>query len=200
MNKEILVSVLALGLSGGSALANPIKLEYAGQVAGYSSALPAGVSEGDLFSLVVYADNGGSSLTSQSWSFADVISAEFAAGSYSASTSGPINWGDGGFSTNSLGELDFLDLSISQPGSDNTTTSTSFDYYLNNAIDILYDSDTYSLVGIGTLDPPNIGNTSISLISNSATVPIPPALPLSMAALASLFLFKRRSARIWRRA
>ena len=64
------------------AFAVPFKFSYSGVALG-SPTIP-GVSAGDAISIDVMADNGGVSTISQIWNFADLISAQVAVGTYSA--------------------------------------------------------------------------------------------------------------------
>src|SRR5262249_27320918 len=100
--------MMAIG-SCGAAHAVTVELHYSGVV---SAANIAGVSVGDAIIFDVFADNGGAGLNSQTWLASDVTSATFQAGSYSATTSGPLIISGGGFSTDSLGQLATLSLVV----------------------------------------------------------------------------------------
>lgn len=83
-------------------LAVPIQLTYMTSV---TSGGTPGVSDGDILTLEILADNGGADLISQSWFQTDVISAEATVGTYVAQFNFPHFTNDPVFVTNALGML-----------------------------------------------------------------------------------------------
>jgi hypothetical protein len=73
------VTALSIFLFAGIATANTVQFVYISTVT--SSAIP-GVSAGDSVTVKILADNGGSSLSSQSWTVADFISGSLRSGTY----------------------------------------------------------------------------------------------------------------------
>lgn len=174
----------------GAVQAVPVELEYSGVV---NDSTTPGVSVGDTITFDVFADNGGASLNSQSWSWTNLTSATIEAGSYSATTSGPVSGGFGGFSTDASGQLITLYFGTIQNGTD-TNGNPTFAYYMDSSNDIWYASnnDFTSYTSFGALSPPNIDNTSISLVSST---PLPAALPLFAGGLGMIGLIAGRKKR-----
>ena len=142
----------------------------------------------------VFADNGGTSLDSQSWGAADVVSASIQAGSYSASTMGPATiLFSGGFTTDVSGELATLSIGMFQYGTD-TNLDPKFVYYMDQLNDIwyAYNSDGNLVSSFGAVSPPDISNTTISLVS---ATPLPAALPLFAGGLGAMGLLGWRRKR-----
>ena len=63
-----------------------------------------GTSAGGAFTIKVFADNGNSSLISQSWSLSDILSGSFDSGTYHADYLSP-QFSSSSFATNGLGQL-----------------------------------------------------------------------------------------------
>lgn len=80
--KKIALLLAAFALNMGSALAAPVEFTFTSSIA--SSAIP-GVAVGDTLTLTLLADNGGSSLASQTWTIGNLISGHLSVGSYSQS-------------------------------------------------------------------------------------------------------------------
>jgi hypothetical protein len=176
-----------------AAQAVPVELEFSGIVSGTNSVLPSSVSLGDSITFDVFADNGGTSLDSQTWSVTNITSATIKAGSYSATTSGSfINPSFGSFSTNASGQLATLDFQGTQNGTD-TNGNTILGYRMLNANDIWVAEPGLAESSFGADSPPNINNTTISLAT-----PLPAALPLFATGIGGLGLLgwrRKRKAR-----
>ena len=177
-----LVVGLTVTFTAASAQAAPVTLSYTGIVsdAGSPNSLP-GFSNGQTISFVVTADNGSSSLLSQTWNYTDILGATFSVGTYFASTFGPILMnGYGSFATDAAGSLDYLYFKAAQTGNDNDGPET-FTYFMNGGNAIWYRDYNGNNEKVGAVNPPDITNTSIKLVS---AVPLPAALPLYGAGLA----------------
>jgi hypothetical protein len=173
--------LLAIGFCG-MADATPIVLTYVG-AADATSNLP-GVTAGDTIIFKVFADNGGSAIASQNWSWSDVTSASMQAGSYAAVTSGSPYGGFGGFTTDAAGHLLTLYFGIGQNGTD-VDGPGAFSYF-QDALNPIWNDDEFRK--ISAVLPPDLTNTSIA-----AATPIPAALPLFSSALGGLgFIAWRR--------
>jgi hypothetical protein len=170
-----------------AAQAVPIELQFAGTVSADNS-----FDAGDTVTVDVFANNGGTSLVSQTWYTFDITSETIQVGSYSASVSGfdPTNFGD--FSTDSSGKLNFLDFITYLNGTDNSDTLSTFELALTgeNPIWRAVDADNNTIYTISVDDPPEITNTAISLV---ASTPLPAALPLLAGGLGMIgFLARKR--------
>ncbi len=179
-----------------AAQAAPVELQFSGiaQSPYGANAMTPGVSPGDMIIFDVFADNGGTSLDSQSWGAADVVSASIQAGSYSASTMGPATiLFSGGFTTDVSGELATLSIGMFQYGTD-TNLDPKFVYYMDQLNDIwyAYNSDGNLVSSFGAVSPPDISNTTISLVS---ATPLPAALPLFAGGLGAMGLLGWRRKR-----
>jgi hypothetical protein len=173
-----------------AAQAIPVELQYSGIV---SDTTVTGVSPGDTITFDVFADNGGSSLISQTWSVTDITSATITAGTYSATTSGPVSGlSSGSFTTNSSGFLATLSFSaLFQNGTD-TNGATLFSYYMNGGNPIWFEETFGNSFNANVV--PNIDNTTISLVPT----PLPAAFPLFATGIGGLGLLgwrRKRKAR-----
>ena len=187
----------ALSLASTAAHAVPVELSFSGTVTS-SPFLPPGATVGAPITWNVFADNGGTSLSSQTWTASQITSTAIQAGTYSATTSGPqITFpnfgmsisGFGSFSTDASGHLQFLQIRGDQNGSDSNGNS-SFVYFMNAgpapAIWFINPAQTQS-ISVGS--PPSIENTTIS------QVPLPAALPLFASGIGGLGLLGWRRKR-----
>jgi hypothetical protein len=190
-------------LSCGAAQAAPVELQYSGIVGDSSYGYPTGVSLGDTITFDVFADNGGTGLDSQTWTWSDITSATITAGTYSATTSGPVSGGsdsgtpDYAFDTNASGQLIYVYFGTFQNGTDTNGNST-FAYYMEGLNDLWYvfGSSGGPVGSFGAIDPPNGDNTTISLTS---ATPLPATLPLFAGGLGMIGLLgarKRRKAQV----
>jgi hypothetical protein len=182
--------LMAIGWCGG-AQAAPVELEFSGIVS--DTTIP-GVSVGNTITFDVFADNGGAGLDSQSWNQGNITSATIQAGSYSATASGALLGGSGGFSTDASGNLVTLDFFMIQEGSD-TNGNPQFTYFMNASNDIWFacsDVLCTTNTSFGASSPPSIDNTTISLVSST---PLPAALPLLATGLGGLGLLGWRRKR-----
>lgn len=105
-----------------SANASVVDFEYTGTV---SSAQTPGIIAGDAVTINVLADNGSSSLLSETWTGSDILDVTLQAGTYSAMYSAGS---DSVFATDGSGDLYFADLSGNDPDSpttDNFGTATA---------------------------------------------------------------------------
>jgi hypothetical protein len=169
---------IALGCCG-TAQAAPIVLEYSGVADGHvgdPNPVVPGVTPGETISFHVTADNGNAGLASQSWDWTDITSATITAGSYTATLSGPVSGGFGGFSTDATGHLLTLNFGVGQDGTD-SNGGTPVSYFMDGFNSLLIDNLGRDF---GAVMPPDISNTSI------AAAPIPASLPLLISALGGL--------------
>ncbi len=181
----------AIALASSAANALPIMLEFTGvAVEGYSGSTTPGVTPGDAISWTVIADNGGTSLASQSWSYTDIISTTISAGSYAATTSGAIIGGGGGFSTDGSGVLANLNFNAIQGGTDSNGVE-EFLYYMNNANNIWFPDGFDWIDNFGAVSPPDISNTVISFVE-AGRVPVPGVAMLLLGGLAGLISTRRK--------
>jgi PEP-CTERM motif len=151
----------AVGINSG-ARAEPVALDYSDVV---TFTTIAGTNIGDKVSFEIFANNGGTSLLSQTWSASEVTSATITIGSYSATLSGGLLGSFGSFETNAAGQLSVLSFSFEENGT-STNGSGSFVVFLNGSNEI-FGTNPF---GIDAFAPPTISNTSISAVS---TVPEP---------------------------
>jgi len=173
---RLLLVITLIALMSGRANAVPIMLEYSGEV---SLTNISGVNVGDPIIFKVFADNGGSGLTSQTWLVTDIASASFTAGGYAAAFSGPVDSfiSFGSFATDASGQLNHLRFGAWGDGLD-TTGSTLLSLFMDNG------NPLWAPLGVGSIhgvSPANIGNVTISFVSET---PIPAALSLFASASA----------------
>lgn len=84
------------------------------QTVAFNPTLP-GLNNGDLITVNVFADNGGSSLFNQTWNNADISFATLTAGSYQATYFPPTNFGDPVFETAAAGVVSSSRLVFAGP-------------------------------------------------------------------------------------
>jgi hypothetical protein len=185
--------LLALLLASAAlpAVAAPVQLSYVGVVKNVNGIV--GPVVGSAFTIDLILDNGGSDLISQSWNLSHFVSISVLAGpSYSAfestSTGGSIS-----VATDGTGALSTLNVSLIILGLD-SAGQTYFDVYMNGGNNVFYYTDaggaeTGQAMGADT--PPNLSNTSISMVG--ADVPLPGGLALMLGGLAVFGLMRRRT-------
>ncbi|MCF7960857.1 MAG: PEP-CTERM sorting domain-containing protein [Pirellula sp.] len=144
------------------------------------------VSLGDQFKVVIVMDNGGSTLSNQTWGANHVLSVTFDFNNGAHKTVFDPNGGDGfsasvgSFVTNGLGQLTAVPSSWTDRDNLNVistnSTQTPFSWFLNDRNDKYYISPLGPAVGI----PSPIDNTIASnwTISTIAAVPEPSSLAL----------------------
>ncbi len=151
------------------------------------------VSTGDLFSVVLALDNGNSSLFSQTWSAADILTVTFDFGSGNHTTVFDPNGGNGlstsagNFTTDALGDLiqvpsSWTDTSLVNVISTNSS-QTPDSWFLNTWNDKYFTfTDSFSFsVGI----PVDIDNTLLAnwdISAAAVSVPTPPIVLLLITA------------------
>jgi hypothetical protein len=118
----------ALLVANTAAQAFPVELSFSGTVTA-SPFLPPGVNVGNTITFDVFADNGGTSLISQTWTASQITSATIQAGTYSAATSGPQGFVNGSFSTNPSGSYGRSVLIANQLGADTNGNFIFFIFY-----------------------------------------------------------------------
>ena len=159
--------------------AAPVVLTFTGKVvAGIGTQW---ANAGDPITFKVFADNGGTSLISQTWDVTDILSAKITAGSYSGTTSGPIDLPNshGSFATDATGHLASLFIEGAQNGTDSNALTDKFFYFMNGFNNVIWGIPG---AAFGSDVAPVPSNTSIAL----APTPIPAALPLFAVALGGL--------------
>jgi hypothetical protein len=105
MNIKTFVLLIAV-FTTGAANAIPVKFNYTGSITNVNGAALQGlISVGDTATIEVIADNGSSSLLSQTWDVFDTITATFSAGSYVLTHSDDWWPGGNGFVTDGTGNL-----------------------------------------------------------------------------------------------
>lgn len=151
-----------------------------------------GISAGDVFTLDVFANNGGSSQTSQTWDAASVLNFTIHAGSYSATYSKPYPFGMS-FQTNSSGALtvaSFFGTDATSVNTDNFGTWSAALAVNGNAVFTDFNG-LKNFIQIGANQ--NIANWSVSEVPTAT--PLPAALPLFASGLSALGLFGWRRKR-----
>ena len=108
---KLLVIIAAVAFAHGSWAATVI---FEWQSISENSTLP-GLNNGDPITINVFADNGGSSLLSQTWNNADISFATLTAGSYQATYFPPTNFGDPVFETDAAGNASSSRLVFAGP-------------------------------------------------------------------------------------
>lgn len=152
-----------------------------------------GISVGQTFTLDVFADNGGSSLNSQTWNASNVLNFTIHAGTYSATYSAVYAPGMG-FQTNASGVLtaaNFFGTDFSSTNTDNFGTWTNALAVNGNAVFTDFNG-LKNFIPIGANQ--NIANWSVSEVPVAPT-PLPAALPLFASGLGALGLFGWRRKR-----
>ena len=91
-------------LATTAAQASPVQFTYTGVI---GSASTPGVNAGDTYTLTALADNGGTSLANQSWSYADLQGFTIDVGTYHASYS-KVWESSGGFTTDASGNVSWV--------------------------------------------------------------------------------------------
>lgn len=183
MKKWLFSSVLAIALLTPSlGLAVPIQLTYMTSV--LSGGTP-GVSDGDILTLEIIADNGGASTISQSWFQADVVSAVATVGTYVAHFNFPHFANDPVFVTDALGML---------------TTTLWFDTDANNTDNLGPGSPGFFANALRTSQNVNIvyQDTQPQIPSAWTIGPVedvPEPSTLALTALGLLLVRRRRRAR-----
>ena len=149
------------------------------------------VSTGDLFSVVLALDNGNSSLFSQTWSAADILTVTFDFGSGNHTTVFDPNGGDGlstsvgDFATDGLGNLTQVPSTWTDENLINVVSTNSSQtpdaWFLNNLNDKYYTDNFSFAVGIpNSNDNTLIANWDIS--AAAVSVPTPPTVLLLITA------------------
>jgi len=182
----VLGATLLAVISGSTAAeAAPVVLTYSGTVAA-GSPNPS-VHTGDAITFKVFADNGGSSLASQSWALTDITGATIQAGTYSASVSGAVDVIFGSnIQTDASGHLITLSFGVGQHGTDSAGLTGEFLFFMG------FNDFWYNPLGagFGATSLPDNSHTTIALV---AATPVPATLPLLAAALGGLgFIAWRR--------
>jgi hypothetical protein len=91
-------------VAASGAEAAPFQFTFTGSVSFVDAGLSCVVSVGDLFSLSVIVDNGGTSTLSQVWAVTDTLSATVTAGGYAATCTADF-FPAAGFATDAAGNL-----------------------------------------------------------------------------------------------
>jgi len=172
-----------------TAHAVPVKLDYVGvaQLSTDFAPPPDGVvADGIPITITAIFDNGGTDLNDQVWQASDFISAVFKTGDFIGNLIG-FSFESGSFSTDLNGDLSFLSLNIEGgPTSfDNQGgTGGAVEFFFNGRNDVIFGGDPF--FSVGAVSPPNLTNTTISLVNAPAAVPLPPAALLLLGGVASL--------------
>lgn len=114
----LMLRTLAAMLLLGPVAASAIPFQITGTTHVSSNGTP-GVSDGDLLTVQIVADNGGASALSQDWFQTDVLSATASAGSYVAVFNYPFYLNDPVFRTNAAGAVTSAWFDIDSNNTDN---------------------------------------------------------------------------------
>ncbi|MCP4617488.1 MAG: hypothetical protein GY844_13770 [Bradyrhizobium sp.] len=153
-----------------------------------------GISVGDTFTLDVFANNGQSSLNSQSWTASNVLYFTIHAGTYSATYSTVYASGFG-FQTNASGNLtaaNFFGTDVSSTNTDNFGTWMNTPLVVNGNAAFADFNGLRNFIQVGANQ--NIANWSVSEVPVAPT-PLPAALPLFVSGLGALGLLGWRRKR-----
>ena len=153
MNKYALLAAAAVAaLSISAAQASPFHFTYTGTIA---SASTPGVSAGDIFTLTVTADNGGTSLANQTWDYSSLQGLTIHTGSYIGTYSKAWE-SSGGFATDASGNLDFVSFFGTSDESNNSDNFGSWtgDYVYGDGSFVDF-FGRYNQVAAGFYDPAN---------------------------------------------
>jgi hypothetical protein len=151
-----------------------------------------GVSSGDTLVVKVVADNGNSSLISQSWVLADILSATATAGTYAAVFNPPYFVNPTLFSTNAAGAMVSNWFDTDDLNADNVGPGSPKFF-----ADILLASNNGSLRYVGgvCLAATNCGGRWTVAVNDPNPVPVPATLPLVGLGLLLLAATGRRQGR-----
>lgn len=172
-----------------AAQADPVKFTYTSTI---TSSGISGVSVGDTVTISLLADNGGSGLSSQSWTISNLISGSLSAGTYSQSyTDGwysAPSWT--AFSTDATGALtlsDFYGTTYSANHHDSFGVGPQIYLYNGGFLDFFGNyagqADSLSVLGHWSVEP-----------VQPSSVPEPASLALFGAGIAGLMMRRRRLA------
>lgn len=193
MYKRIFITaaISAASLTAPSpALASPVEFVFHDTVGSWapcilnsSCPLIPGVNFGDLVTVRVIADNGNSSLTAQTWSQSDVISATASVGTYTGTFNTPYYSYDPIFRTNLIGEIEkvaFFDIDIGNTDNLGNSVLLASNALISARSDNTYQYYVFFQNGISASNPNYWSFKPVT------SVPTPPTLLLILTTLAAL--------------
>jgi len=143
MRRLALAAAVALPFLATQADAAPFQFTFTTTIT--SSGVP-GLNSGDQVTLNVIADNGGTSILSQSWNVVDLVSASLSGGTYVATYAPPF-WpfgGDPAFTTDASGTLTLANFFGTNIGNNTDNFGTGPNVYLSsNALTDFLDRDAF---------------------------------------------------------
>lgn len=156
--------------------ANPVMFTFTGYI---TSAQTPGVSDGDTYVLKLLADNGGTSLANQTWSYADLQGFTIDVGSYHGSYSTPYYDGEVGFQTDAGGVLTYA---VMYGTADTSVNSDNFGNFVGDYVfgdggfyDLFFNSNQQ---GANFQDP---SNWTVAMAPAQGAVPEPASWALLVA-------------------
>ncbi len=181
---------IGFAISTGSAQAAVYDFTFTDQIA---TATTPGIAVGDPFVVHLFADNGGSSLVSQTWVVGDTMGFTIDAGTYHASYSQV--W-TGGFDlrTDASGNVSVANFYGTEPTSSNTDNFGSWiaDTVFGDGSFTDYNGNTNTILA-GSFTNPSAWTVAAAV---PGTTPIPASLPLFVTGLGGLGLLSRYRKRI----